>query len=236
MTAHSQASLDQAAVREWLSSPRYERYLRTASGDHVRAVELYLWNSRVAAAAIADVGHLEVALRNAYDRELVAVYPDWTVDPASRLFRQEQGLERARARQRARNKTSLDRIAEARRGLGANPRHGEVVAALSFGFWTNLTLPERAPLLWNPVLHRAFPAGARRADVHDLTSRVVKFRNRLAHNEPVFSTRTGFADRLNDVRKLLGLIDPQVASFIEAHSTVVVVLSDSPVPGLVGAP
>lgn len=223
-------------MRRWLSSPRYERYLRTAGGDHDRAVALYLWNSRVAAAAIADVGHLEVALRNAYDRELVAVYPDWTVDPVSRLFRQEQGLERARTRQRARNKTSLERITEAGRGLGANPSHGELVAALSFGFWTNLTLPERAPLLWNPVLHRAFPAGTRRADVHDLTSRVVKFRNRLAHNEPVFSTRTGFADRLNDVHKLLGLIDPQVATFIAAHSTVDAVLDDSPVPGLIGTP
>lgn len=129
------------------------------------------FGTRVAAAGIADVGHLEVALRKPYDRELAAVYPDWSIDPASLLFRQEQGLERARARQRGRNKTSLDRIADARCGLGASPSHGEVVAALSFGFWTNLTLSERAPLLWNPVLHRVFPPGTRRASVHDLASR-----------------------------------------------------------------
>lgn len=46
------------------------------------------------------------------------------------------------------------------------------------------------------MLHGAFPKGTARAWVHDLVTRVVKFRNRLAHNEPVFSTRTGLEDRL----------------------------------------
>lgn len=62
----------------------------------------------------------------------------------------------------------------------------------------------------------------------------MKFRNRLAHNEPVFSTRTGFAERLGDVRKLLGLVAPDVASFVTAHSTVASVLHEGPVQGLIG--
>ncbi|WP_036923132.1 hypothetical protein [Propionicicella superfundia] len=236
MTSAGQQRLDEAAARRWLSDPRYERYLTTAGGDHDLALNLYRWNSRVAAAGLVCVGHLEVALRNAYDRELTVTFPDWTIDPTSPLFRQEQGIAKARARQRARNRTSLDRIADARRGLGANPTHGEVVAALAFGFWANLTLPERAPLIWNPLLHRAFPRGTRRAGVHDLVARVVKFRNRLAHNEPVFSTRTGLTDRIGDVRDLLRLIVPEAAPFIVADSDLDAVLGACPVPALIVTP
>lgn len=236
MSERNQPFLTEVAARRWLSNPRYARYLHAANGDHSSALCLYMWNSRVASAAIADVGHLEVALRNAYDQQLVAMYPDWSIDPDIKLFRQEQGLERARTRQRFRNKVSRERIEDARRGLGATPTHGEVVAALTFGFWASLTLPERTPLLWNPILHKAFPPGTRRSNVHDLVSRVVKFRNRLAHNEPVFSTRTGFGERLNDVRELLTLIDPEIANFISAQSTVPAVLADSPVRNLIQIP
>ncbi|MDR1998637.1 MAG: hypothetical protein LBQ06_01670, partial [Frankiaceae bacterium] len=195
--------LSEASARAWLSSPRYERYLAAADGNHDTAVALYLWNSRVAAAGVTDLGHLEIAFRNAYDRALSAVHPNWSIDPHCRLFRQEQGVNAARARQRDANKTSLARINEARRGLGANVTHSEVVAALSFGFWSSLTTPERAPLIWNPSLHRAFPSGTRRARVHDLVTRAVRFRNRLAHSEPVFSRRTGLAARLAEVDDLL---------------------------------
>ncbi|MGV1006261.1 MAG: DNA-binding protein [Candidatus Nanopelagicales bacterium] len=236
MTGTGQQRLDEAAARRWLSDPRYKRYLTTAGGDHDLALALYRWNSRVAAAGLVDVGHLEVALRNAYDRELSVTFPDWTIDPTSPLFRQEQGIAKARARQRARNRTSLDRIADARRGLGANPTHGEVVAALAFGFWANLTLPERAPLIWNPLPHRAFPRGTRRAGVHDLVARVVKFRNRLAHNEPVFSTRTGLTDRIGDVRDLLCLVVPEVAPSIVADSDLGAVIAACPVPALIVTP
>jgi len=225
--------LDEAAARRWLSDPRYERYLAAANGDHDMALSLYQWNSRVAAAGLVDVGHLEVALRNAYDRQLVISFPDWTVDTRSQLFLQEQGVANARTRQRARNRVSLDRIAAAHHGLGVKPSHGEVVAALSFGFWASLTLPERASLIWNPMLHRAFPKSTRRAHVHDLVSRIVKFRNRLAHNEPVFSTHTGFSDRRGDVADLMQLIAPTAAPFITAHSTLYNAAKECPVPGLV---
>lgn len=186
---HAVPSLDSAQATRWLSAPRYRRYLGVTRGDHALAMETYLWNARVAAAGIVDVGHLEVAVRNAYDRELTRRFPDWAIDPHSTLFHLEQGVQRARAQQRRRNQASLARIIDARRGLSSAPTHAEVVAAVTFGFWSNLTVGERTPTIWNPMLHRAFPKGTTRARVHDLVGRVVKFRNRLAHNEPVFSTR-----------------------------------------------
>lgn len=198
-------------------------------------METYLWNSRVAAAGIADVGHLEVAVRNAYDRELTRRFPDWAIDPQTSLFHLEQGVQRARTQQRRRNQTSLARIADAKRGLSSSPTHAEVVAALTFGFWSNLTVAERTPTLWNPMVHRAFPRGTRRARVHDLVARVVKFRNRLAHNEPVFSTRTGLEARLIEVQELFELIDSDSYAYVAGHSTLGPAISSCPIPGLTTA-
>ncbi|MFV0374473.1 hypothetical protein [Microbacterium sp.] len=228
-------ALDAARAVRWLSAPRYRRYLGVAGGDHALAMETYLWNSRVAAAGIVDVGHLEVAVRNAYDRELARRFPDWAIDPRATLFRLEQGVQPARAQQRRRNQASLARITDAKRGLSSAPTHAEVVAALTFGFWSNLTVGERTPTLWNPMLHRAFPKGTARSRVHDLVARVVKFRNRLAHNEPVFSTRTGLEDRLVEVRELFELIDPDAYAYVAAHSTLSAALSACPIPGLTTA-
>ncbi|HEY5852827.1 MAG TPA: hypothetical protein VIW24_01945 [Aldersonia sp.] len=218
-----------------MSAPRYRRYLGVTGGDHGLAMEIYLWNSRVAAAGIVDVGHLEIAVRNAYDRELSRRFPDWATDPQSQLFRQEQGVQRARAQQRRRNQASLTRIADAKRGLNSAPTHAEVVASLTFGFWSNLTVGERTPTIWNPMLHRVFPRSTARARVHDLVARIVKFRNRLAHNEPVFSTRTGLEDRLAEVQELFELIDPDAYAYVAEHSTLGATILSCPIPGLTTA-
>lgn len=233
--ANNAPLLEAAQAARWLSEPRYRRYLDVAGGDHCLAIKTYLWNSQVAAAGIVDVGHLEVALRNAYDRELTRRFPDWTVDPQSSLFHLEQGVQRARAQQRRRNIASQARITDAKRGLSSAPTHAEVVAALTFGFWSSLTLGERTPTLWNPMLHRAFPKGTKRARVHDLVARVVKFRNRLAHNEPVFSTRTGLGDRLVEVKTLFELIDPDAYAYVAEHSNLDAAISECPIPGLTTA-
>jgi hypothetical protein len=198
-------------------------------------LEVYVWNSRVAAAGVVDVGHLEIAVRNAYDRELSRLFPNWAVDPRSGLFRVEQGVPRARALQRRRNEASLARIADARRGLSSAPAHPAVVAALTFGFWSSLTVGERTATVWNPMLRRAFPAGTARARAHDLVSRVVRFRNRLSHNEPVFSTRTGLEDRLAEVKELFELINPDVYGYVAARSTLGAAIGSCPVPGLTSA-
>lgn len=229
------ASLDTVQAERWLSPPRYRRYLGVARGDHVLAMEVYLWNSRVAAAGIVDVGHLEIAVRNAYDRQLSRRFPNWAADPQSQLFRVEQGVQRARVQQRHRSQASLARITDAKRGLSSAPTHAEVVASLTFGFWSNLTVGERTPTIWNPMLHRAFPRGTARARVHDLVARIVKFRNRLAHNEPVFSTRTGLEDRLAEVQELFELIDPDAYAYVAANSTLGATVLSCPIRGLTSA-
>ncbi|MFT4215855.1 MAG: hypothetical protein QM619_01535 [Micropruina sp.] len=87
MSAPSHQPFGSVQAERWLSAPRYRRYLNVASGDHGLATDVYLWNSRVAAAGIVDVWHHEIAVRNTYDRELIRRFPDCAIDPQSRLFR-----------------------------------------------------------------------------------------------------------------------------------------------------
>ena len=229
----AQPSLSQHDAERWLSHARLGAYLAHAGGYLGVALELYVWNGALAAAALNDTCHLEVALRNAYDAQMVVPFPDWAIDSASGLFARTQGVQRAAAKQHALNAGSVKGLAEARRGAGPSGTHGQVVAALSFGFWTKLTERDRTPTFWTPMLHRAFPTGTSRADVHDLAVKVNRFRNRLAHNEPVFSTRTGLHDRLVDVDNLFTLVNPAAAAFIRQRSIVAQVVSQCPVSGIV---
>jgi hypothetical protein len=52
---------------KWITEARFEPYLAEASGDHERAIVLYVWNARVSAAMFETLHHVEVALRNAID-------------------------------------------------------------------------------------------------------------------------------------------------------------------------
>jgi len=72
-------------LERWLSTPRLQRYLDATGNDRERALSLYDWNARISAAALRDLAHLEVGLRNAYDAALSATSADgqqrWTSDP-----------------------------------------------------------------------------------------------------------------------------------------------------------
>ncbi len=230
------APLTRAQFENWLSSPRAGRYLEAADDDLDIAIALYDWNSRVAAAAFTDSGHAEVALRNAYDRQMSGAVADWSLDPNLRLLGLVGGHPTSHERQRALNEESQKLVRAARSGLGAVPVHGRVIAALTFGFWTKLTDPKREPTYWTHMLNAAFPSGTSRGRIHDQVIRLNRFRNRLAHNEPVFSSTTGLADRLLDLNRLLGCVDPIAGRWIAAHSTVASVVSTCPVPGLVKLP
>jgi hypothetical protein len=58
-------------------------------------------------------------------------------------------------------------------------------------------------------------------------------RHRLAHNEPVFSSRTGLHDRLGDVEALFNHVSPTTATVVLAISTVPAIIASCPVTGLV---
>ncbi|WP_245819507.1 hypothetical protein [Rhodococcoides yunnanense] len=92
-------------VEQWLSPKRFGTYLRLAGGSRVRALALREWNTCVNAALLHDFAHVEVGLRNMYNRALLGAHAHgdnhWTdTRSATLLFpnatRTHADLEKAR--------------------------------------------------------------------------------------------------------------------------------------------
>lgn len=222
----------EAAVR-WLSRHRYEKYLSFASGNHDLAMQVYVWNAELSSAVLRDLAYVEVALRNAYDQQLSVAYPDWATDPNPGWLLLESGTPRAREKQRRVNRQSLPILQKAQRDVGTGATHGQVMARISFGFWQFLSHPARETTLWTPYLHKAFPTTPRRSEVHKLAESTVRLRNRLAHLEPVASTRFDLVSHLEESNRLFALLAPDAHDWIWNQSDVMQIIARVPVSGLI---
>lgn len=213
---------------------RAQVYLTAAVHDLDLAARLYLWGVDLAGAWHSHLSHVEVAARNAMDRELRvwnasqtaadgrALSADWTRDQgAAPLLYTVIGRKIIQARRDAR-RTADARPPEHPRH-GAAPQHDDVVAQLMFGTWTQLlrspgwTAPTAAQReLWEACLHRAFPGapsglqGLTEVGAGLETLRVL--RNRVAHHENLFSVDT--PARLRGSLTLLGYIDSGLPTYV----------------------
>jgi hypothetical protein len=208
-------------VEPWLSADRFATYVEAAAGDARRALRLYEWNACASAALLHDLGHLEIGLRNAIDRALRrgGAVP-WT-DACSPLF--APLLQSRSGTPTDLNERFRAQLAEARamaaRGCTRAPAHGDIVSRLGFGFWRYLVSRSHEKALWVPLLHRAFPRGTDRGrDVEAPLVRLNAVRNRVAHHEPLL--RVDLNARVADVLALARLLDPDLARYVRAMSTV----------------
>ncbi len=200
----------------WVTDPRFEPYLGETDDDHERAVALYAWNTRMSAAMFETIAHTEVLLRNAIDAQFPPVdhaedySKTWLMSPV------------LTATSRARVEESAQRLIR----QGTTPTRARVAANLSFGFWRALFDSHYHPL-WMSHLHKAFPYGTgNRHLVAALTSRLLPFRNRIAHHETIISRP--IQDRYDDLLELAGIIDPAARTWIASISRVPEVLKQRP--------
>ena len=212
-------------LERWLSAPRLGRYMAAADNDRDRALSLYDWNAHIGTAALRDLAHLEIALRNAYDRALAATMPagqsHWTsasmiVFPSLYRTKRASG---GRTRQVDINRKAreiLDAARQAAGGSAASP--DKVVANLTFGFWRYLSSKAHEKSLWVPHLHTAFPPKTSRSAVDARIGRLHDLRNRAAHHEPLLDT--DLLARLDDLLWVAELLEPTLAQFIRSSTDV----------------
>ena len=191
---------------------------RATRGNNEKAFRLYTWNTAVSGAFYGPLQALEVALRNAMNRQLARRYGTaWYDNPAA-------GLDDGCLAQIANVKIKLTCG-----GYTADPPR--MVATLSFGFWVSLLGPggriegsgHRANYemtLWRPAMRGAFPyrKTLTRRQAHKPLNYLRTLRNRIAHHEPIFARRL----REDHQRTLdvTGWISPGTRGWIESHSRV----------------
>lgn len=223
-------------VEDWLTPGRFAKYLRAAGGDPQLGLALYEWNSEIAAASLRDLGHLEVALRNAYDRALMR-HPaiadgEWlSVASCDALFPPHVVIDK-NGNPQDKNATPRTNVKSARKTSGFDqgvvPR-GKAVAELMFGFWSYLTDDLHEKSLWVPVLHTAYEPSADRAKLHAALTALRDFRNRVAHHESVFDRKPENHRRL--IVFVARQLSPQLHQHLTQHSRLPAILAARPRPG-----
>jgi hypothetical protein len=208
-------------VKTSQSPERLQVYLVASNGDDERAAKLYAWNTALSAAFYGPLQIVEVALRNAINRELTAHFRrlDWYDDGTFRLTHFiESRIEAAKVELSTKGKP-ID-----------NPH---LVAQLGFGFWNGLLGPGHMKLhemrLWRFPLRRAFVnlPSATRLTVHDDVNKLRMFRNGIAHHEAIF-TRDHIADHQRILR-VAGWLYAGLPSWVAHHSRCLAVIAQKPV-------
>lgn len=164
------------AIARALSRSRLDKYLRATGSDLDLAIGLYERNTRLAESFYTPLQALEICFRNHLDLELSARYgEDWMRNEAAPLNRWAQI-------------SIQDAISDLRKArLDITP--GAIVAELHFGFWISLLAPQYDASLWREACFRAFMENGRhlaRKRVHGRFNAIRRFRNRIAHHEPIF--------------------------------------------------
>jgi len=214
----TEPSLDDHVLQRLLTPERLHSYLDATHNDVSQALRLYEWNIDAPGVVMGITGMVEVIVRNALDFELsdwasAHGHDDW-FDAAPLDDRGRHDVDRAR--HRARHEP---------------PRHGKVIAELSFGFWRYLVAQRYHTSLWVPALHRAFPNGhhdirRRRDQVEQCLKQLLFVRNRAAHHEPIH--RRDIRHDLNSAAEVAGWVDSDAGRWVTTRADLAEIIERKP--------
>jgi hypothetical protein len=97
----------------------------------------------------------------------------------------------------------------------------QVVATLSFGFWTGLLDAPFERLIWRTHLRPAFPNMPGNFQLVDLRKRVRNanwFRNRIAHHEPIYDA--ALTNYYSDATNVIAWINTDLVMWVRANNRV----------------
>jgi hypothetical protein len=158
-----------------LTRERLEKYLIETHQDLDAALALYERNTRLSEAFYTPLQSVEVCLRNHINIQMTNAYgvlwfqnnnPPLSDDSIRMIFEAKEELSKDRR--------------------GITP--GSVIAELKFAFWVGLLGPHYDATIWRKCIFRAFPHANNRPrkTIHGRFNMIRRFRNRIAHHEPIF--------------------------------------------------
>lgn len=200
-----------------LTRQRLSKYLAMANNDEQNALHLYTLNTKISSAFLIDLHYVEIALRNTFDRELTHYF-------GARWFENKQFLQLL-------GEKSGELLREAQRHAKRNANKtpflpGKLIAETTFGFWKNLTDRALEHTLWSRCLYKAFlPRTApKRSDFYQKLETLCRFRNRIAHHEPIL--HLNLVSPHTVLCKVADLLCPSTASFMLYNSMTPSLISD----------
>ena len=209
-----------AAVIDTLSPGRFSTYLMVMNRDPDGALELYLWNAKVGETFHLPIQAAEIALRNRVNHALVAKFGAnwWDEQKFLALLDRERHNDLETVKRRIGN-----------RGLALVT--GQIVAGLSFGFWTGMLQKRYNPTLWGSQLRPSFPhlpPAENRDSLARRAGKVAFLRNRIWHHEPIF--KTDLSLEFSQVMGLVQWLCPDTHAWIRPHCRVPELLRQKPKP------
>lgn len=157
-------------IEEDLSNERLLPYFNDGKQDWHIAFNLYLYNARLSKAFLYPLHILEVALRNKLHELFSSVFNDnW---PNDLTF------------QKMLNQHSLNSLNKARQKI-SNRSTEDIVAALSFDFWSNFLFRPHYEAFWRSNYSKLNINGPKFRQFKTRINEANDLRNRIAHHEPI---------------------------------------------------
>jgi hypothetical protein len=167
-----EGALEYRALWRSFSKERLGRYLDSCAGDHSHALDLYKRNLHLSSHFYIPLQCLEITLRNTLNDSMIAQFgSSWLVSGVLPI-----------------GSDTSDWVQAVFTKLGGASLHSNIVAELSLGFWVSLLAQRYSESLWKACLFRAFTCDGRymsRKRVHQRLNTLRRFRNRVAHHEPI---------------------------------------------------
>ena len=221
-----------AALERVLSTERLAAYAVADDAGECDTLARYIWDLALAAAIQPALHVLEIAFRNDLARAArkltaargfrVADIPSWLDAEPTMLMEHEQ-----------------QKVVNAKERLGTDPRRrteSRLIAKLDFGFWIALCRDSYSdsrgagPRLWPRALDLAFqrrpPSVTARTQIFHQFDRIRKFRNRVAHHEPIWDR--DYLAQHQYILESLGWISPKVADALRQTSPAPAVFEAGP--------
>lgn len=191
-------------IIQGLSPERLAKYSQLSPNNLKRQIELYTWNTKLSESLYAPLQGLEIITRNYFDRTLQEKFDQWWINinlvhPQTRIL-----------------SNTLSMLKEKNKSLNNN----NLIADLSFGFWTGLLHAKYENNLWRSCLYYAFknkPKPFIRKNVHHEYHLLKLLRNRIAHHEPIL--RSDLPNHYFRIIKMINWFCKDTALWIESQSS-----------------
>lgn len=189
-----------------MSKERWATYQKLGSEYGLSASELYVRNLTYSKELYVILGGLEVILRNAFQEQLSRHFgkPDWMSDLT--LLRRSHKEQVGKA---------IDKLVQNKSGQYVLP---DLIAELSFGFWTHLLDAPYEQELWAPALRKCFPHKFGRPVRKDIESRLknlLRLRNKIAHLEPIIRYESQLIQAYQNAYDIISWICPKTATWFD---------------------